>query len=189
MLLQCVPYQPRAVARKRARVNGKGSSFMSTATLSAHFLRIEVFQGLSPAIIAEIARRAERVVYRPGQHLIEDGQLGDAAVLVVDGQVNRIQPDGEQPVETGSLLGEMAMLVETQHTSTVVAETSVRALRIPRTQMLEILAEDPQVADHFIQKVVQRLKRVADSLRQVDSMLASAATPPETALSNANADL
>jgi CRP-like cAMP-binding protein len=148
---------------------------MSIDSLAAHFLRQELFQGLRPLALTEIVRRAERVVYKPGQAIISDGEEGDAAVLVVAGDAVRVKgaPDGleREPIEPGSLLGEMAMLVETEHTSTVVAETPVRALRIGRQTMFEIMAEDPAVAEHFVDKVVRRLQHMADELRKIDGIL------------------
>jgi CRP-like cAMP-binding protein len=148
---------------------------MSIDSLTAHFLRQELFQGLRPLALTEIVRRAERVVYRPGQKIISDGEEGDAAVLVIAGDAVRVKgaPDGaeREPIEPGSLLGEMAMLVETEHTSTVVAETPVRALRIGRQAMFEIMADDPAVAEHFVDKVVRRLQHMADELRKIDVLL------------------
>ena len=56
---------------------------MSMDAVSAHLVRLEIFHGLKPLQITEIARHAERVVYKPGQALIEDGKAGDAAIIVV----------------------------------------------------------------------------------------------------------
>lgn len=148
---------------------------MSIDSLAAHFLRQELFQGLRPLALTEIVRRAERVVYKPGQAIISDGEEGDAAVLVVAGEAVRIKGSAEgaerEAIEAGSLLGEMAMLVETAHSSTIVAETPVRALRIGRETMQEIMADDPAVAEHFVEKVVRRLQHVADELRRIDRLL------------------
>jgi CRP-like cAMP-binding protein len=148
---------------------------MTIDSLAAHFLRQELFQGLRPLALTEIVRRAERVVYKPGQTIISDGEEGDAAVLVVAGEAVRIKGSPEraerEAIEPGSLLGEMAMLVETAHSSTIVAETPVRALRIGRDTLQEIMADDPAVAEHFVDKVVRRLQHVADELRRIDRLL------------------
>ena len=86
--LTVIPGLP-LVARQRRPVVGAlsglrvkvGCQSMSIDSLSAHFLRQELFQGLRPLALTEIVRRAERVVYRPGQIIISDGEEGDAAVL------------------------------------------------------------------------------------------------------------
>ena len=149
---------------------------MSIDTLAVHLLRLEVFQDLSPLQITEITRRAEKMVYKPGQLLIKDGEPGDAAVLIIAGEAVRTkgQPEAAdaEAIEPGSLLGEMAMLIETDYSSTVVAIGSVRALRITRDAMLEMMLEDRSLAEHFVQKISRRLSRLAIELRQIDATLA-----------------
>jgi len=152
---------------------------MSAETLSAPFNRLELFEGLSPDQIGRIARHAERVVFQPGQPLIESGRSGDAAVLVVQGSAERTRAPGTEPkaedVEPGSLVGEMAMLIETEHTSTVVARTQVRALRLCRAELHRLMVEDPTLADHFVEKISSRLRRLAVELHKIDDMLAGSA--------------
>ena len=150
---------------------------MSIDQLATHLLRLEVFQDLSPTQLNEVARRAERIVYKPGQLIIADGEPGDAAVLVIGGEAMRIigQPGGNiterEPVEPGSLLGEMTMLIETEYSSTVVATTPVRALRIRRDGMLEMMLADRSLAEHFVQKIARRLKRISTELHRIESTL------------------
>lgn len=146
--------------------------------MSAHLLRLELFQGLKPLQITEIVRRAERVVYKAGQALITDGEAGDAGIILVAGEAVRTRapmaaPDHAETIEPGSMLGEMAMLIETEHSSTVVARTPVRALRIARSEMLEMMIDDPRLAEHFVARVARRLHDIAAELRKIDVVLAN----------------
>ncbi len=159
---------------------------MAIDPVSASLLRLEIFQGLKPLQITEIARLAERIVYRPGQVLIEDGQAGDAAVIVVNGEAVRTRAplsanDIQEPIEPGSMLGEMSMLIETDYTSTVVAKGPVRALRIPRETMMAMMLEDQALTEHLVSKVAGRLNGIASELRRIDDTLAgnSSDTPTE----------
>ncbi len=165
---------------------------MSMDAVSAHLVRLEIFQGLKPLQITEIARHAERVVYKPGQLLIEDGGQGDAAIIVVGGDAVRIKapmapPEHEEQIESGSLLGEMAMLTETDYSSTVVARTNVRALRITRDAMLAIMLDDPSLAEHLVAKVARRLHNIAAELRKIDVVLAATTDVPAD-VTNRSAD-
>ncbi len=161
--------------------------------LVAHFLNVEMFRGLKPLQITEIARRAERVVFRPGQPLIEHGQAGDAALLVVsEGAVRTRGPDDQpctESVEPGSLIGEMAMLIDTEHTSTVIAEGSVRAFRITRDSLANQMEHDSSLAEHFVDKIAGRLHRLASELKRIECALASdpAAKPATSEASSAGA--
>ena len=149
--------------------------------VSSYLLRLEIFQGLKPLQITEIARHAERLLYKPGQLLIEDGKAGDAAIIVVAGEAVRIKAplapaEHEEAIEPGALLGEMAMLIETEHSSTVVARSPVRALRISRDAMLAMMLDDPTLAEHLVAKIARRLHGIAAELRKIDVVLAAEAS-------------
>jgi CRP-like cAMP-binding protein len=64
------------------------------------------------------------------------------------------------------------MLIDTEHTSTIVARTAVRALRIARSELHRHMIEDPTLADHFVSKISGRLRRLAVELHRIDSTLA-----------------
>jgi CRP-like cAMP-binding protein len=144
---------------------------MAIDALVRPLLDIAIFRGLKPLQLTEIVRRAERTVYRPGQILIEENAEADAAIVIVAGEAVRVSgPDLQsraEPVPPGALLAELAMLIETQHTSTVVARSSVRALRLPRAEIHEIMAQDPDMADHFVQKIAGRLHDMHGELSRI----------------------
>ncbi len=157
---------------------------MSMDAVSAHLVRLEIFQGLKPLQITEIARNAERIVYKPGQVLIEDGKAGDAAIIIAAGDAVRTKApmasaEHEEKIEPGSMLGEMAMMIETDYSSTVVARSTVRALRITRDAMLGMMLEDPALAEHLVAKVARRLHTIAAELRKIDVVLAASASADE----------
>lgn len=152
-------------------------------SFAERFGDLEIFRGLSQVKLSAIARASERVVFRPGQAIISDGKAGDAAIMIMGGEAVAVD-DAPGPIAAapalpeGTLLGEMAMLIEHDYAVTVVARTSVRALRIPRHAMLQLLAADPDLAQHFVDRIASRLTRVAVELRRIDQMLALAAEPP-----------
>lgn len=148
---------------------------MAIDQLVQPLLGVELFQGLKPLQITEIARRADRIVFRPGDVIVAEDTTGDAAILIVAGDAARVSGPGHngdvEPVVPGSLVGEMAMLVDTVHSSTVVARSDVRALRISRTELLEQMEADPALAEHFVACISGRLTRLAAELRAVDAAL------------------
>lgn len=153
---------------------------MALDALVRPLLDISIFRGLKPLQLTEIARRAERTVYHPGQILIEENAEADAAIVIVSGDCLRVSgPDLQsraEPVAAGSLLAELAMLIETQHSSTIVARTDVRALRLVRTDMHEIMAADPDLADHFVTKIAGRLHEMHATLLGIYDGLDNAGT-------------
>jgi len=138
--------------------------------------RLPLFQGLTPAQIREIGARAQRAIYHPGSVLIEENAEGDAAILIVSGEAARVSgPELSariEPVLPGSLIGEAAMLIETTHSSTVVARGQVRALHLMRDELHAQMLEDPSLAEALIHNIAMRLMRMAKELREVDAALA-----------------
>ncbi len=153
---------------------------MAIDALVKPLLTISIFRGLKPLQITEIARRAERVIYRPGDVIIEEDAIGDAAVVIVSGDAVRVSgPEysgSPEQIREGSLVGEMAMLIETAHSSTIVARGNVKALRLTRSEMLEQMAEDQSLAEHFVARISGRLQSLANDLRAIDSALAKCGT-------------
>ena len=148
---------------------------MAIDTLIAPLLRVRIFQGLTPLQLSEIARRSERIMIRPGDLITQAGQPADAAVLIVAGPSERIiesVPGRTDPVEPGSLIGEMAMFVDHIYGSTVRATGPVKAMRLTRAAMHEHMLADQAMTDHLVAKISSRLNAVATDLRQLDDMLA-----------------
>src|SRR5690606_27684464 len=147
------------------------------AQLIAPLKHVALFQGLTPFQITEIARTAERIVFKPGDTIVAAGVEGDAAFLIVGGDAVRVEGPTiagvAEIITPGSLVGEMAMLIETEHTSTVVARTPVRALKITREAMLAHMTADPSIADHLVARISSRLASLADELRAIDCSLGS----------------
>lgn len=159
---------------------------MSISQLARQLLTQDIFRGLTPLQLTEIVRQADRVVFSPGETIIESDTEGDAAVVVVAGEAVRLDDDEtteciEVPIDPGSLLGEMAMLIDHVHTATVVARGQVRALRITRDTLERQMLDDPTLAEHFVARITDRLHAVADELRRIDAHLAATMGEPALA--------
>jgi CRP-like cAMP-binding protein len=83
----------------------------------------------------------------------------------------------------------MALTIETSHSSTIVAKSPVRALKLSRSEMHAHMADDPAFADHLVQRIAARLHRIAEELHEVDNELAAsikdATRPSQSAAHNA----
>ncbi|MEQ1717381.1 MAG: cyclic nucleotide-binding domain-containing protein [Hyphomicrobium sp.] len=150
---------------------------MAMDALVKPLLRLPLFQGLKPLQLTEIVRRAGRIVYKPGDVLIEEDKLGDEAIIIISGEAARISGDGDSsPAETiveGSMIAELAMLVETVHSATIVARTPIRALKISREDMHAQMADDPMLGEYMMSRIADRLKRLVVEIRAIDDALAA----------------
>jgi CRP/FNR family transcriptional regulator, cyclic AMP receptor protein len=137
--------------------------------------RVPLFAGLTPEQISEIGRGAQRRAFRKGEVIAEAGALGDGAYLILAGDVVcRTGPDGRgptEPVEPGSLVGELAMLVEYGYGTTVIAQGWVDCLKLERATLLEQMRADPDIADRVADAIRGRITLVAAELQIIDGLL------------------
>jgi len=138
---------------------------MAIDALVKPFLALPLFRDLKPLQISEIARHAERIVYRNGDVVTAEGQIADAAILIVSGTCIRRAVDRKQSHEEilpeGSLVAELAMMIEIAHPTTIMARDQVRALRISREKMHELMRQDVDLASHFSSLILKRLHTLA----------------------------
>jgi CRP-like cAMP-binding protein len=156
---------------------------MASETFIGPLLRVSLFQGLTQPQLAGIARRAERVMFRIGQTMIKAGDAGDGAFLLIVGEGGIVSdeqsgsaarestPRDTTVVETGSLIGEMSMLIDTEYSTTIVAKSAVRALKITRAALYAQMEQDPELAAHFVAKISSRLRDFTDELRRIEAGL------------------
>ena len=157
---------------------------MAVDAIVAPLLRVGLFHGLKPLQITEIARHAERIVFKAGDVITEAGADGDAAYVIVAGSAHRVaNPDevaAPDAIVPASIIGEMAMLIEHQYGSTVIADGAVRALRITRDALHAQMLDDPGLARHLMDRIAERLSQVASELRRIDSTLDARGLLPPT---------
>jgi CRP-like cAMP-binding protein len=148
---------------------------MSPDLLMLSLLGAPLFGGLAPLQLKVLALTAERVRFNDGEPLIRTGEEGEAAFLIVSGEVMVDIEDDEAETRAvlpaGTLVGELAMLIETEHSSTVKAAGAVNALKFSRQMMHELMQRYPGMAEHFTSKIRARLELMAEALREIDEML------------------
>lgn len=160
---------------------------MAIDLITQRLAALDAFRGLTPEQLAQIAGLTDRLIFRDGQKIIEAGVEGDGAILMVAGAAT-VEADAERGTDrrslgSGTLFGELAMLSEHVFAVTAVADGDVKAVKIPRAAMLDLLGAEPAIAAHFRQRLASRLMRVALELKVIDERLAAVAAhfePPAT---------
>lgn len=136
---------------------------------------VPLFSGLSDKQLTSIALSGEPVVFQDGREIISEDKSGDAAFLILSGDVVRTaglyaKQDG-QSYGPGTFVGELAMLIDNTYGSTVTAVTKVRAMKFHRSAMRELLEEDVRLAEHFSEKITARFVTFVGALRDFREQL------------------
>ena len=126
--------------------------------------QVPMFRDIDPARLKLLAFTSERVQFAAGQRLFSQGDMADAAYLILQGgvHVTLSTPAGEMTIaELGqhALVGEMGILCGHPRSATVTAIEPTMALRMDKQIFLELLAQFPPMAMAVMRDVAERLAR------------------------------
>lgn len=125
---------------------------------------IPMFRNVDAKRLKLIAVMGEPLSFRPGERLFEQGDEGDAAYVILSGEVDVLipTPSGEIAVaELGAreIFGEIAVLCDQPRTTAIAAKTDLSVLRLKRKAIMDLLHEFPDIALEFIKVIAARLER------------------------------
>jgi CRP-like cAMP-binding protein/pSer/pThr/pTyr-binding forkhead associated (FHA) protein len=114
--------------------------------------QLELFHGVSSAVVAELIERSEIVTYdKPGIVIVRQGAIGDSFHIVRDGflQVVQRREDGTDRVlaylRPGEFFGERALLDDVPRAATVLTAGKAEVVRVNRQGFAELCSQHPEV--------------------------------------------
>ena len=133
--------------------------------------QVPLFSGVAPAKLKLLAFTSDRETYAPGQLLFRQGDVGDAAYVVLSGKAEVMvdSPAGQikvAEVDPNSIVGEIAILCNVSRTATVRATTAVEALRIRKDHFLRLLGEYPEMTVEIMRVLADRLSHTTAELTE-----------------------
>ena len=142
---------------------------------------VPLFSGIEPARLKLIAYTSDQAAYRAGQVLGRQGDPGDAAYVLTEGEadVSIATEAGDYVVahlKTGDVVGEIAILCDVPRTATVTAKTRLSALRIRKDAFLQLVTQLPEIGTEVMRGLAVRLSRTNEELARARNQ-ASEATP------------
>jgi CRP-like cAMP-binding protein len=131
--------------------------------------RIPLFANIEPAKLKLLAFTSQRLTYKPGQPLVRQGDLGDAAYILVDGVAEVVlERGGEDMVLTelgkNAIVGEIAILCDVPRTATVRAKTPLTTLRITKEVFFRLVRDFPEIGVEVMRTLAQRLEHTTQQL-------------------------
>jgi signal transduction histidine kinase len=136
-----------------------------------------LFQGLSDDELKQLTDMAESVSLRAGEILIKQGELGDSAYVVINGEFEVQKQSGQSLIKIdvrnpGDVVGEMALLSRAPRNATLIAKTDGEVLRIPQEAFEELLSSSTTAAMAVLHWVMARLTQNESLLHQQEKMAA-----------------
>ncbi|MBC8792216.1 MAG: cyclic nucleotide-binding protein [Tagaea sp. CACIAM 22H2] len=134
--------------------------------------RIPLFAKLDPAKLKLLAFMSQRLTYEPGQAIFSQGDAGDAAYIVLEGEAAVLIDTNSGPTEiarTGKheIVGEIAILCEVPRTATVRAagDNSLVCLKIEKDDFMALVNEFPSMGLEIMRELARRIVKTNAQLR------------------------
>jgi CRP-like cAMP-binding protein len=130
--------------------------------------RIPLFANVEPAKLKLMCFASERITYKSDQSLFEQGDIGDAAFIIIEGTadviVNLDAPMVVAQVGKDDIVGEIAILVDIPRTATVTATSELTALKITKDLFFRMITDFPEMGVEIMRVLAQRLEQTTAQL-------------------------
>jgi len=120
------------------------------------------FADLGDDELGEVIRIGSHQHFDAGGTIVEQGDVGDAMYIVLEGRAQVDVGGRFHNLEPGAFVGEMALIRRRKRSATVRAVDAVTALRIGAEDFQSFLMEHPSVAIAMLGAVIDRLNEVQE---------------------------
>ena len=143
-------------------------------------MEIEGMEGLQGTDLIQDTFLFKRERRRPGEIIIEEGELGQALYIIEQGSVEVLK--GEEGARNriavlsrGELFGEMSLIEDELTSATVAAGSEVELLVIRKSDFLGLLEQNPEIAlkvyQTFCHILSERLRKTSGELSELKTGL------------------
>ena len=131
---------------------------------------VPLFANLEPSKLKLLAFTSERLTFPKGQDLFKQGDIGDAAYVIISGSAEVVieTPSGPLTVAQvgkNAFVGEIAILIDVPRTATVRAAKDLTTLAISKDQFFRMITEFPEMAIEIMRELAHRLENTTSQLR------------------------
>ena len=138
---------------------------------------VPMFSVLSPDHLRLIAFGTEHLVLNKGRELFRAGERADCAFLILSGEVSFFEDQGMNRritgnAQTGSLIGELALIADQKRPIGAVAAEDCEIMRINRSLFRRVLDEYPDVAAALHAQLQARFSDFLAKITRLESKFA-----------------
>lgn len=145
--------------------------------MEAFLSQVSLFQELSPEALAELAAMSEEVRLAAGETLFAEGEMGDRAYIVREGELEiyKVSQGRQVQVDTrgpGEVVGELALLEQKPRQFGVRASQPSRLVAIHQQPFDRLLRTNASAARALLHIVLQRMLRSEGMVAQNEKLAA-----------------
>ena len=141
-----------------------------------HLRRVELFAQLPEEDLARICEGSELIELGPDEVLFQEGEEGEHAFIITEGEVKIIKEGAEREVllarrHPGDVIGEIALLDSAPRMATVrTCDVVTRLVSIPKSEMDALLLNSATAARSLFGVLLERFRQTEALLRQSERM-------------------
>lgn len=140
--------------------------------------RIPLFAAIDPGKLKLLAFASDRMIYHDRQPIFRQGEVGDAAYVVVKGAADIVvETEGGEIVvaqaRENAVIGEIAILCDVPRTATVRANGELVALKIKKEHFLSLMTDFPKLGIQVMRELARRLSNTTAELTDARRKLAA----------------
>ena len=130
---------------------------------------IPLFAKVEPAKLKLLAFTSERLEYTSGDELFHEGDYGDAAYIILEGEADILVDTAKGAINIATLgknqiIGEIALLCDVPRTATVVAHGDLETLRVSKDGFFHLVTQFPQVGIEVLSALASKLSSTTQAL-------------------------
>ena len=124
-----------------------------------HLKGVSFFEGCSRKELQTIAKAGDEIRMTAGTIIVDQGQMGREAFVVLDGEVT-VKRNGRKIVSLGpgAVVGELSLLDHGPRTATVVCDTDCNLLVIDQRHFRGVLEKSPTIAHKMMASLAGRIR-------------------------------
>jgi CRP-like cAMP-binding protein len=132
--------------------------------------QIPLFANIEPAKLKLMAFASERLTFEPGHALFRQGDVGEAAYIILEGEavVSVDAPTGPLTVARfakNDIVGEIAILCDVPRTATVTSTSELVTLKITKELFFRMITDFPEIGVEVMRVLAHRLEQTTAALR------------------------
>ena len=133
-----------------------------------HLRRVATLNLFSTEALRLLCFSAETHIARNGEVLFREGDASSGGYILLEGEI-ALESMGRAPTLVGpdTLIGETALITQTQHPSSATARGNCTILKVPRTLFHRVLREFPDDARKLRKEFAARTKIMQGEMGKV----------------------
>ncbi len=137
---------------------------------------IPLFAKIEPSKLKLLAFTAQRLTFNADESLFHQGDIGDAAYIIIDGSADVVvdTPNGSITVAQlgkNAFVGEIAILCDVPRTATVTATSELTSICISKELFFQLVGQFPQMAIEIMRELAHRLELTTRQLQEAVTKL------------------